>query len=218
MNTLLSSIITVLLILILPILVCVYFYNSAVNKDEAVFSAWAQVESNYQRRADLIPNLVKTLSAFMNHERNTLESITTARAGDNQKMEQIMSLLMNASQDGEQMMAENALVGITDKDFLQAYDVSQSKIGGLMNKLIATVESYPELRSNDQILALQAQLEGSENRINIARINYNQHVEAFNRSIRGIPGSFIASIGSFKRKEYFQSDNGSNERVSVELD
>lgn len=216
MNSTLSTLLAVAFFLILPLLGVIYFYNGIVNKEEEVLGAWAQVESNYQRRADLIPNLVKTASAYMDHERETLERVIDARQGDQDTLKTLVSELVKAESDAKTLSTGDLKTGLSSEAFLQNFEAAQSKVGSLMMRLLATVEAYPDLRANDQMMALQAQLEGTENRINVARYNFNQKVEAFNSGIRTIPGVWFAGMGSFQRKAYFQSEQGAREAVQVD--
>jgi len=217
MNSTLSTLLAVAVFLILPLLGGVFLYNNLVNKEEQVFSTWAQVESNYQRRADLIPNLVKTVSAYLEHERSTLQEVTEARRGDGEAIERLIQELQQAHTEIQQATDTSTAPDLADPAFLQSFDRAQNRLGRLVGRLLVTVEDYPNLRASDQMLALQAQLEGTENRINVARLGFNQSVEAFNRSIRVIPGSLMASLGNFKRKAYFKADNGASEAVQVDF-
>lgn len=216
MNSTLSTLLAVMIFLLLPLVGAVYFYNSIVNKEEAVFSAWAQVESNYQRRSDLIPNLVKTVSAYLEHEKSTLVEVTEARQQERSDMTALLEQLQQA-RSATEALAGSEPGALADQSFLQSFDSAQAEVGGLMSRLLATVEAYPDLKANDQLLALQAQLEGTENRINVSRIAFNRDVETFNKSIRVIPGSLIAGLGNFQRKAYFTSDSGAREAVQVDF-
>lgn len=216
MKSTFSIVLVVVVFLILPLLVGIYFYNNIVNKDEEVFGAWAQVESNYQRRADLIPNLVKNVSAHTEHENKTITNVIEARA-ENQKMLRLLAEELVVSHSStKSLMATSADVKITAKEFLKLFEEAQLQLGGVMGHLLAAVEAYPDLRSSDQMIAFQAQLEGTENRIKIARIKYNRKVEEFNQLIRKHPGRLIAIVFNFQRKTYFQSQSIDKDGVSVE--
>jgi LemA protein len=205
-------------LLMLPVVLIVagvaWFYNGIVDKEERVYEAWSQVESNLQRRTDLIPNLVETVSRFMKHERETLTAITDERGDALNPLEQAMSRLIAdqqsaAAQEGAAPDDERALARLAQ---------TQQALGGSLKNLIAVAESYPTLRSGDQFLSLQAQLEGTENRINVARMEFNESVGAYNSAIRRLPGTLIASLSDFKRKAYFETEEGDGEPVRVELD
>ncbi len=182
------------------LLIFILTYNSLVSQEEEVLSSWAQVESNLQRRADLIPNLVKTVQTFMQHENEVMNNITEKRAGG---LSEIVSALESL---------QHIDIPTVDKDklsndaFMHALASEQAKIGQHLNKLVGVIENYPTLRSSDNFMSLQAQLEGTENRINIARIVFNDAVRDYNSHIRQIPGSLIAGIAHFQRKAYFQAD------------
>lgn len=212
MNSLTSTIIAILIFLFLPLLLFVFSYNSIVSKEETVYQSWAQVESNYQRRADLVPNLVETVSRYLRHESETLENVTQARSQD---FEAIIDSLVNAQSKAAELLSGSAVDPTSNESFLAEIDASQRLIGNQMSRLLATVESYPDLRSSEQMQQLQAQLEGTENRINIARIHFNDSVQTFNKSIRVLPGSLVARIGQFQRKAYFQSQAGNDQVPSV---
>jgi len=215
MNSITSGIFAIAIFLILPILMFVYFHNSIVDKEEEVRNAWAQVESNYQRRADLIPNLIETVSRYMKHEANTLKKVTGQRGMD---ISDTVEALVNAQSEGSQLLGESSGQAPTDETYIASLNATQQRVGGLMNRLLATVENYPDLRSSEQMLELQAQLEGTENRINVARMRFNESVSDFNGSIRRLPGSAIASIGNFSRKAYFKADDGANKVQKVNFD
>lgn len=146
--------------------------NTVPTREEAAKAAWADVESQYQRRADLIPNLVATVKGFAAQERDVLESVTQARASATQTT-------INADQ-------------LTDPAAVARFQTAQDQLSGALSRLLVTVERYPELRSNENFLALQSQLEGTENRITVARRDYNQAVQAYNTEIRTFP-SLIAA-------------------------
>jgi len=200
-----------------PLLICIlsvmFIYNGLITKEENVLISWAQVESNLQRRADLIPNLVTSIKTYMAHEKDVLDEVSGNRAGG-------LSEVVSALEDLSRNDSLNTLPGevkekLADETFMKALALEQEKIGQNVNKLMGVVEAYPELRSSDQFMALQSQLEGTENRINVTRMVFNEDVGAYNASIRKIPGSFIAGMGNFKRKAYFQADEGSAENKGL---
>jgi LemA protein len=162
--------------LLLPIIAALALSACGINtvptREEAAKAAWADVESQYQRRADLIPNLVATVKGFAVQEREVLEAVTQARASATQTV-------VNADQ-------------LTDPAAVTRFQAAQDQLSGALSRLLVTVERYPELRSNENFLALQSQLEGTENRITVARRDYNQAVQAYNTEIRTFP-SLIAA-------------------------
>jgi len=208
MNKSLSTVLTFGLILIIPLLVWIWLHNALVSKEEDVLSSWAQVESNYQRRSDLIPALVDTVSRYLKHEKETLKEVTTQRSFD--KAGDIINKLVDAQKGGADLLKSIAGKPPADDSVLNELSAVQGKIGLGMRQLIAVVEDYPDLRSSEQFVALQAQLEGTENRINIARMRFNESVNLFNSAIRKVPGNLVASVGGFVRKAYFQADEGAN--------
>lgn len=204
----------------IPLLILVIWtmltYNTLVSKEEDVLVSWAQVESNLQRRADLIPNLVNTIKTYMAHEKDVLESVTEKRAGG---LSEIVSSLneLDSTSNNLNDLTKNVKNKLEDETFMKALSKEQENVGQEINKLMGVVEDYPELRASDQFLALQAQLEGTENRINVTRMVFNDAVGKYNSSIRKIPGSFVAGMGSFKRKAYFQADSTAHNDVKVEF-
>ena len=148
--------------------------NNIPSYDENVKAAWAQVQNQYQRRADLIPNLVKTVKAYAAHEKETLEAVTEARAK------------VNSMQVGADV--------INDPAKLQQFEAAQSQLSSALSRLMVVVERYPDLKANQNFLALQSQLEGTENRISVARRDYIAAVERYNREIRTFPGRIWHSI------------------------
>lgn len=166
---------------------CYKTYNGLVNKDEAVKTAWSNVETQYQRRADLIPNLVNTVKGYAAHESQTLESVTAARAD-------ATSIRLSADELTPARMAE----------FQQAQSQLQSALG----RLIAVSESYPDLKANQNFVELQAQLEGTENRIAVARKDFNEAARTYNVSVRRFPNNVVAGIFGFEQKPYFDASEG----------
>lgn len=161
-------------------------YNSLQTKEEAVYKSWGDVETNLQRRADLIPNLVETVKAYAAHEKDTLEGVIEARAKATQTTISAKDL------NNPAMMAKLA--------------ESQGELSSALSRLMVTVEKYPDLKANENFMALQSQLEGTENRINVARQRYNKAVEVFNSSIRQFPESLTNNLLlHLERKEYFKA-------------
>jgi LemA protein len=181
-------------------------YNGLVAKEERVFSAWAQVESTLQRRADLIPRLVESVSRFIQHERETLQGVTEARGGPSADLASAIEDLASAGAASADVLAKGGEAIVETQDMLASLAEAQARMGRSIHTLLATAEAYPELRSSDQFLELQAQLEGTENRINVARLRFNETAGIYNAVIRAVPGVFIAGLGNFRRKAYFQAD------------
>lgn len=169
-------------------------YNSLVSAQEDVSSAWGQVENVYQRRADLIPNLVSTVKGYAAHEKSTFEEVTRARA--------------NAG-------AVNG--GNLTPEELQHYQEAQGQVTSALNRLLVVAENYPELKANENFLDLQAQLEGTENRIAEARRVFNEAAKKYNRKVRFFPSNIIASMFGFEKKGYFEAEAGANRPPKVEF-
>lgn len=208
-----STVIGVLLLalpLVLGLLYFVWVYNGLVRQEEAVLSAWADVESSYKRRADLVPNLVSTVQTYIEHERVTLVEVTERR---NDLGEALRSLVEQQRQAGERLAA----AGPESQQGLAALEQSQAGLMQGLRGVMATAEAYPNLRSADQFLTLQAELEGTENRISVSRMRFNDSVREFNAAIRRIPGSLVAGIGQFERKAYFKAAEGDDQAVQVRL-
>ena len=167
--------------------------------------SWAQVEAAYQRRADLIPALIDTVARYVKHEQNTLTSVVEAR---NDAAEAIAGRLLKAQQQSSKLAQVQS--GKVPTDEMQVKDLAeaQGEVGDIARRLLAVAESYPQLRASDQFLELQAQFEGTENRILAARNRFNEAVEIYNAAIRKLPGSLVASLGNFQRKAYFRADSG----------
>ena len=178
-------------------------YNSLVNNEEDVLSSWAQVQSNIQRRTDLIPNLVTTVKTFMTHEKELLTDISKNRSGG---LSEVVSALEEL--ESNTTISQTTKENLADESFMKALAAEQSRVGQHINKLMGVVENYPTLTSSDNFMSLQSQIEGTENRINVARVIFNDSVRDYNSSIRKIPGSLIAGLSNFKRKAYFQSKSG----------
>jgi LemA protein len=213
----LKSLMSLLLLglpLMLPLLWLVWLHNSIVDKEEQVYAAWAQVESGYQRRNDLIPGLIRTATRYLQHERETLVEVTQERAG---ALSPIAAALEEI--DAAQKQAEE-VVRATEADLeadavLERLAAAQEGVNRSLGRFFGVVENYPQLRSADQFLELEAQLEGTENRINVARAQFNDRVETFNSAIRRLPASLVARFGAFKRKAYFQAEEGAAEAAEL---
>jgi len=171
--------------------------NGLVEKEEAVEGAWAQVENQYQRRADLIPNLVNTVKGAANFEQETLTSVIEARS-------KATSVNISASDLG-------------DPAKFQQFQQAQGELSGALSRLLVSVERYPELKANANFLDLQSQLEGTENRISTERKRFNDTAQTYNSSIRKFPTSIFASMGGFDRKAYFEADQGAENAPAVDF-
>lgn len=186
----------------------VYFVsvrNNFVTLDEQVNQQWAQVESQYQRRYDLIPNLVRTVQGAANFEKSTLEAVVNARA--------------RVGQVAAPAGAPGAAAGVTnDQNAMDQFAAAQQGLSNALSRLLVVVERYPELKSNQNFLELQSQLEGTENRIGVERGRYNQVLQGYNTAIRRFPASFVASMSGFKPKAYFKGVAGSSAAPEVNFD
>ena len=171
-------------------------YNGFVQQQEGVEAAWAQVENVYQRRADLIPNLVATVKGYAKHEQETLDKVVSARA----KATQI-------TVDPTNLTAES----------LKKYQEAQGELGSALGKLLAITENYPDLKANENFLQLQAQLEGTENRITVERKTFNEVAQTYNSAIRQFPGNILAGIFGFELKPYFEAESGAEKAPKVEF-
>jgi LemA protein len=171
-------------------------YNGMVEQEEAVKSAWSNVETQYQRRADLIPNLVSTVKGYASHEESTLTAVVDARS---------KATSVNISMD--ELTPEK----------LAEYQKAQSAVTSALGRLIAVSENYPELKANQNFLELQAQLEGTENRITVARKEFNDTTNAYNVTVRKFPANIVAMIFGFDQKPYFEADASASQAPKVEF-
>lgn len=181
--------------------------NNLVNLDEGVKSQWSQVENVYQRRYDLIPNLVRTVQGAANFEKSTLEAVVNARA----RVGQVAAPTGGAP----------GTAGVSPTDDPQAFrqfEEAQNSLGGALSRLLVVVERYPELKSNQNFLELQSELSGTENRISVERRRYNEVAQTFNASVRRFPANIIAGMTGFKPKEYFKSTAGAEKPPEVNFD
>ncbi|WP_371873186.1 LemA family protein [Geomonas limicola] len=173
-------------------------YNTMQAKEEAVLASWGDVEAAYQRRADLIPNLVEVVKGYAKHEQETLTAVTEARAK------------VGSVQAGKD--------AINSPQALQQFQQAQSQLSGALSRLMVVVERYPDLKANQNFMDLQNQLEGTENRINVARVRYNQAVQDFNVSIRTFPNSLTNSLLlHLSRKEPFKAEEGAKQAPKVKF-
>lgn len=207
------------LIITLPLIVIisatVLIYNGLVAKEERLIASWSQVESTYQRRADLIPNLVKTVKQFTEHEKSVLIGVAEERGGVSDFSKVVSDLSESQKKASELISGSKDKLG--DDAYMAALANAQSNVGAGVTRLFRLVENYPQLRSSDNFLALQDQLEGTENRINTARMVFNEDVRAYNASIRKMPASLIAGMGGFQRKAYFEASEGAETRIDVDF-
>ena len=171
-------------------------YNRMVVEDENVSSAWAQVENVYQRRADLIPNLVETVKGYAEHESSTLENVVAARAKATQ-----------VTVDPENLTPEA----------LAAFNEAQGELSSALGRLLLIQENYPDLKASQQFMELQAQLEGTENRIATERMKFNEAAKTYNTMIRQFPDNIIASMFGFEKKAYFEAQAGAETAPKVEF-
>lgn len=190
-------------IIILAILAILVIYGISVNNgfvtaEESVESAWAQVENQYQRRADLIPNLVNTVQSAADFEQETLQSVIEARS-------RATSITLQAND-------------LNDPAKIQQFQAAQEQLSGALSRLLVSVERYPELKANANFRDLQAQLEGTENRITTERKRFNDTARQYNTEIRKFPGSLIASISGFDRKAYFEANEGAEQPPIVDFE
>jgi len=172
--------------------------NGFVTAEESVESAWAQVENQYQRRADLIPNLVNTVQGAADFEQETLQSVIEARS-------RATSITLQADD-------------LNDPAKIQQFQAAQEQLSGALSRLLVSVERYPELKANASFRDLQAQLEGTENRIATERKRFNDTARQYNTDIRKFPGSLIASITGFDRKAYFEANEGAEQPPLVDFE
>ena len=171
-------------------------YNGLVGMDEGVQTKWADVETQYQRRADLIPNLVNTVKGYAAHESETLQAVVEARAK-----------ATSVNIDPTNMSAEQ----------IANFQKAQDGISSALGRLLVTVEKYPDLKANENFRELQAQLEGTENRISVARRDYNEAARKYNTTLRSFPKNILAGIFGFEKKAYFEAQEGSEQAPAVQF-
>lgn len=193
-----SSIVLLAILAVVAIIIisCISTYNGLVTMEEGVSGQWANVETQYQRRADLIPNLVNTVKGYASHEKETLEGVVQARS-------QATQIKVDANDLTPEKLAE--------------YQKAQGAVSSALGKLLAITENYPELKANQNFLELQAQLEGTENRINVARKNFNDAAQAYNTAIRRFPKNILAGMLGFDKRTYFEAAEGSEKAPEVKF-
>ena len=170
-------------------------YNGLVTADQDVKKVWSNVETNYQRRTDLYSSIIKTVEASANFEKSTLQAVVEARA-----------------------KATSVTVDINDPASLEAYQKAQANLQGSFSRLIASFEAYPDLKTTQAFRDFQAQIEGTENRINIARQDYNKSIEGYNLKVKRFPKSLLASVFGFKEKPFYKADAGSEKNPDIKFD
>lgn len=191
-----KGLIITIVVIVLVALWGISSYNGLVSMDENVSNQWANVETQYQRRSDLIPNLVNTVKGYAKHESETLESVMQARS-------QATQVKIDPSNCTPQQLA--------------AYQKAQGDVTTALGKLLAITENYPDLKANQNFLELQSQLEGTENRINVARKDFNDSAKKYNTSLRRFPRNIIASMFGFEKRNYFEAEAGAEKAPKVEF-
>jgi LemA protein len=192
------GVIAVIVILVIAIVGWgVGVYNKLVGLNEGVNQSWSQVENQYQRRYDLIPNLVATVKGVAEFEKETFTAVTEARA-------KVGQIKLSADQ-------------LTDPQAFQQFQQAQDGLSSALSRLLVVSENYPQLKANENFLQLQAQLEGTENRISVERMKYNQVVQDYNTQIKRFPAALIAGITGFSEKQYFRAIEGSQQAPKVEF-
>jgi len=194
-----KSFIAIIGLIVLIIIIVLWYqgaYNGMVKEDENVKSAWGNVENQYQRRSDLIPNLVSTVKGYATHEQTTLENVINARAKATQ-------MTIDPTNLNEQTMAQ--------------FQAVQGELSSALSRLLVNVEAYPDLKANQNFLDLQAQLEGTENRISTERTRFNDAAQSYNTLIRKFPTNIIAGISGFSAKPYFKAEAGAEKAPEVKF-
>lgn len=191
-----KSTIIIIVVAVVAIIWAVTSYNALVKMDEGVGTAWSNVENQYQRRADLIPNLVNTVKGYAAHEKETLDAVVSARTRATQ---------MTVSADD------------LTPEKLQAYQKAQGEVGAALGRLLAITENYPDLKANQNFLELQAQLEGTENRISVERRNFNEAAKEYNTAIRTFPRNLLAGMFGFEKRPYFEAEEGASKAPEVQF-
>ena len=192
----------VLLVIVAVVLLCISKYSSTYNNfvqlDENVTTQWAEVQNQYQRRLDLIPNLVATVKGYAKHEDELFTKISQARA----------------SAGGQINISDEVL---TNPESFERYQKIQDELGSSLQRLLMVTENYPDLKANQNFMALQDQIEGTENRITVARQRYNEAAKKYNTAIRKFPGNLIANMSGFEKKVYFSASAEAQSAPKVEF-
>ena len=191
-----KSTIIIIVVAVIAVIWGISGYNGLVSMDEGVQTKWADVETQYQRRADLIPNLVNTVKGYAAHESETLQAVVEARA---------KATSMNI--DPSNMSAEQ----------IANFQKAQDGVSSALSRLLVTVEKYPDLKANENFKELQVQLEGTENRISVARRDYNESARKYNTTLRSFPKNILAGIFGFEKKAYFEAQEGSEQAPTVQF-
>lgn len=191
-----KSTIIVIVVIVLIAIWGITSYNGMVKMDESVSTAWSNVENQYQRRSDLIPNLVNTVKGYASHEKETFQAVVDARSKATQ---------MQISADD------------LTPEKMQAYQKAQGEVGSALSRLLAITEAYPDLKANENFKELQAQLEGTENRISVERKRFNDTARAYNTAIRTFPRNLLAGMFGFDKRPYFESEEGADKAPKVEF-
>lgn len=194
-----KSVVIIIVVVIVVIAVAAFLvakYNGLVKLEESVTTAWSNVEGQYQRRADLIPNLVNTVKGYAEHESETLQEVVEARG-------KATSINIEADELNEESIAQ--------------YQAAQSELSSALGRLIAISESYPDLKANENFRDLQVQLEGTENRIAESRRAYNETVQTYNVKVRSFPTNIVASLFGFEKKVQFKAEAGTEKAPTVEF-
>ena len=191
-----KSTIIIIVVAVIAVIWGISGYNGLGSMDEGVQTKWADVETQYQRRADLIPNLVNTVKGYAAHESETLQAVVEARA---------KATSMNI--DPSNMSAEQ----------IANFQKAQDGVSSALSRLLVTVEKYPDLKANENFKELQVQLEGTENRISVARRDYNESARKYNTTLRSFPKNILAGMFGFEKKAYFEAQEGSEQAPTVQF-
>ncbi len=191
-----KSTIIIIAVAVLAVVWGITGYNGLVSMDEGVQTKWADVETQYQRRADLIPNLVNTVKGYAAHESETLQAVVEARAK-----------ATSVNIDPSNMSAEQ----------IANFQKAQDGVSSALSRLLVTVEKYPDLKANENFKELQSQLEGTENRISVARRDYNEAARKYNTTLRSFPKNILAGMFGFEKKAYFEAQEGSEQAPIVQF-
>lgn len=191
-----KSTIIIIVVAVIAVIWGISGYNGLVSMDEGVQTKWADVETQYQRRADLIPNLVNTVKGYAAHESETLQAVVEARA---------KATSMNI--DPSNMSAEQ----------IANFQKAQDGVSSALSRLLVTVEKYPDLKANENFKELQVQLEGTENRISVARRDYNESARKYNTTLRSFPKNILAGMFGFEKKAHFEAQEGSEQAPTVQF-